>query len=226
MSQVQITTVLQDVIELCPTCPMPTVVSAYIRAVRRFCNQSRWYKTMLVGATVAPVAGVGTPTYNLGSDTYNEVCGIAAVSIRESATDGEPLTQGNPGEWDPDDTFDLPTKYAYIPHGQLTLHPTPDQVYTLNIGLVLQPKLNSNSIDDALLVNWSEIFKYGALSHIQKLKGHAWSDSREAEVNMSRFNAGINSAASDVAAGYNAGATSTGALGPRAATVRTRMQVL
>jgi len=299
MSQVQVTDLLQDVMELCPSCPTTTAVGAYIRAVRRFCNRSRWYRTLLVGATIAPVQGnyttgtvavtngsativgtatawlanvaatdtfkgpngitytvqsvtddthlvltavyVGTslsaqtyivgrnrstPTYSLGSDTYNEVCGISGVSIRSSATDGDPLTQSDPTEWDPDDVFDVPMLYAYLPHAQLTLHPTPSAVYTLNIGMVLQPKLNSNSIDDALLVNWSEAFKYGALAHLKNLKGQSWSDPREAEISLGRFTSEINSASSDVAAGYNAGAASSGALGPRNATVRTRMQVL
>lgn len=223
MSTTPVANLLQQVFETCPGVPIAAATSAYIRAARRFCNRSRWLQTLLLGATVAPVAGVGSATYNVGSDVYSEVFGIQGISLTESTGDTHPLTSGNATDWDQDDPFDVPQKYQYIPHSQVILHPTPDKVYSLSMGLVIQPKIGANAIDSRLLVHWSEALEHGALSYLLMLPKVAWSNPQRGLVELGFFNDDINSAKSDLAAGFNAGATPTGVLGPRSATARTKM---
>ena len=224
MSQVAIATLLGPVLQMAPNCPESIAIDAYVSAARRFCNRTRWLVSTLIGSTVAPVGAVGTPVYNLGSDTYNEIVGISAVSLRLNTTEGRPLTRSSSGSWDPDEPFGSPEVYEYIPQGQIALHPTPNAIYNLSIGLVLQPKLGSNSIDDRLLVNWADAFVSGALGTILDIKGQPWSDARRAAVEQGNFNGEVSKGKSDVAAGYNAGAAATDVIGPRSGGMRTRMQ--
>lgn len=227
MSNTPVVDVLQQVLENCPGVPIMTATSAYIRAARRFCNQTRWLQTPLLGATVAPVSGVGTPTYNLGSDAYSEVFGISGVSIKKEVGDWRPLTSGNATDWDVDDDNDLPQEYQYIPHGQIMLHPTPDAAYDLTVSLVVQPKIGSNAIDARLLVNWSEALEHGTLAYLLMLPKQAWTDRQRGAIEEGLFRAAIATARSDVQAGYNAGAASTGLVGrPNSAVVRTKMQAI
>ena len=299
MAQVQVSTLLAPIAQITRGCPTTTMVDAYIRAVRRFCNRSRWFKSTLLGATTAPttsdyttgtvtvtsgsatVSGSGTAwlanvragdfftgpddetmeiqgvqadtgltlfevyagstlagqaytitrdrgvaIYSLGSDTYHEICGISAVSVVDTNGKANPLTPRASTEWDSDLDRAIPELYEYIPHAQLALHPTPDAIYTMAIGLILQPKLGSNSIDDSLLVDWSDDFNRGALAYLLDLHGMAWTDKSEAERMRLRFESAIDSAASAVAANYNAGALPAGEFGPRTAIARTGMQVI
>lgn len=169
-----------------------------------------------------------TATYNLGSDTYSEVVGIAAASIQESVNDSHPLTNRASDEWDKDDDVDVPELYAYLPNAQIALHPTPDAVYALTITLVLQPKFSASAIDDSLLVKWREALNNGTLGYLLALTGPGipWTDKKEAGTRMAMFQAAINEARSDALAGYNAGALSSGIVGARSASVRTRMQAI
>lgn len=221
MAQVQVYSLLARVAQVCRGCNNTTMIDAYISAVRRLCAESRWYRSTLLGATVAL-----EPNYNLGSDTYNEILGVSAVSALITTGQTRPLVERNSTRWNADTAADRPEFYQYVPHAQLALHPTPDAIYPLTIGLVLQPKSGSNSLDEALLVKWDDAFIQGALGYLLGLPGLPWTDKRAAKEQMDLFDAAINSATSDAAAGYNAGAVPSGEVGARTANVRTGYQVL
>lgn len=221
MAQVQVYSLLARVAQVCRGCNNTTMIDAYISAARRLCAESRWYRSTLLGATEA-----NEPAYNLGSDTYSEIVGVSAVSVLIATDDTRNLTERNSTLWDADEDAAAPEVYQYVPHGQIALHPTPDAAYTMTVGLILQPKINSNSIDDALLVKWDDAFIRGALGYLLALPGLPWTDKRAAKEQSDLFEAAINSAASDAAAGYNAGAVPSGEVGARTANVRTGYQVL
>jgi len=179
------------------------------------------------GATLAAQAySIGRnrvyPLYSLGSDTYNEIIGIEAISITASSVDTHPLTPGVSSEWDSNDARDTPDRYQYVPHGQFAVHPTPDAAYPLTASVILQPKRGSNSLDDSLLLNWDYTLEDGALGYLLKLPGVPWVDKTEAVIREGRFQAEIRSAASDAQAGYNAGALPSGIVGVRSPVMRTK----
>lgn len=223
MGMVQIFDLLPPVRQVCRGCPTSTLINAYVRGARRLCGESRWLRSTLLGSTVAPVSGVGTAVYNLGSDTYNDVKGIDAIAI---VGHSNPLTPKASNEWNDHDSFDKPEFYEFMPGQQIGLHPTPDQVYQLTITLVLQPKRGSNAIDETLLVSWEEALIDGALSTLHAIKGTPWYDEAKAAQKMLMFNSAIARARSDVGANYNAGALPTSRIGPRSSSQRTRSMVI
>lgn len=176
-------------------------------------NTALTLTTAYAGSTLAGQAYTigrsrGTALYNLGSDTYNEIVGISAVQMlyATSLPATRDLIERKSGEWNPDDPPAKPEYYQYVPQAQLALTPTPDAVYILTIGLVLQPKIGSNSIDDSLLVKWSRALERGTLAYLLDLPGLPWSNERRAKRYADEFEADIRSASSDAQSAYNAGA--------------------
>lgn len=176
MAQIQVFDLLAPIAQVCRGCNVTTMTDAYVRAVRELCQRSRVFQSTLLGSTTIDV-----PVYNLGSDAYHEVFGVRGVSVEVSPDDIRGLDDRSGSEWDQTDASDVPEFYQYIPEGQLAIHPKPNAVYPLTITLLLQPKIGSNSIDDSLVVKWSEAFIAGALAYLLRLPGVAWTDKAEAE---------------------------------------------
>jgi len=217
MTQVAIADLIAPVAQRVPRCPTTTLTQAYTDAVRQLCTKSRWYKATLPGATVAT-----TKLYSLGSDVYNEIIGIKAVSVKDG-TEWDPVTESFSGNWDPSEANALPELYQYIPHGQLALHPTPDAAYDLTVSIVLQPKRGSNSIDDSLVVSWDYAFQAGALAYLLRLPAQPWTDKQEAGVQLLLFREWMAKAASHEQRGYNPGAQATDRLGRTSAAVHSKI---
>lgn len=218
MSQVPVVDVISEVLQIARECPMTTAVGAYVRAARQLCNKSRWLVATVTGDTVA-----NQQLYSLGSDPYNEIIGIKALSIEESATETHALTEANSGLWDPEHATDVPDFYTYVPEGQFALYPTPNGIYTLHASLAVQPKRGSNSIDDSLFANWSYALEAGALAYLLDLPRTPWTDKAEAKVQMLLFRGYMNQALSSAQRGYNAGAATTDTLGNPSGALRTRV---
>lgn len=218
MTQVLVRDIIGPVWQKCSSAPLPMVVQAYIDAARQFCNRSRWLRATIAGATI-----VDQRLYALGSDPYNEILGLSAIDITEATDDIHGLIQRNSSEWDTTEANDVPVYYQYVPEGSFAVHPKANQVYTLSVGVVLQPKAGSNSIDDTLQVSWSYALQQGALGYLLGMANKPWTDKPEAGINLTRFHTAMASAARSAEAGYNPGAIGTDAIGPRSSGVRTRM---
>lgn len=165
-----------------------------------------------------------TRLYSLGSDTYNEILGISAIDLTENSTTIDGLTEAKSSAWDLTDAADVPEFYQYVPEGQFVVHPKPNAAYALSVGVILQPKLTANSIDDTLLVSWKKAIDHGALAYLLTLKDYPWASGVEAEKHRLLFKAEIDSAGMAAQSGYNAGALATDRNGPRSA--RTRSKIL
>lgn len=227
MTQVAVLDLLQPIRQLCRGAPRATLVDAYVRAARRFCNQSRWLLSTINGSTTAPVAGVGTYIYTLGTDANHEICGIAAIEIQGTSDRRWPLTSKGSSSWNKNHDFQTPESYQFVPGNLFAVYPTPDQAYPLTVTLVLQPKRGVVGIDDSLLVNWEDDLINGALGYLFKIKGMPWYDLGESTIHNSLFESAIHRAKSDVGASFNAGALpASNHIGPRAASQRTRKLVI
>lgn len=299
MAQKAVIDLLAPIAQICLGCPNPIMVLAYVDAVRRFCQITKFLKTTLLGATIAPVLSayttgtvavvigdgdiVGTGTlwllnvkagdtftgpdgedyvvqnvtddthmavtspyagaslsgqaysiqrnrytsvYDLGSDNFNEVIGITAISI--TGTDGrtEPLTPRQSSDQDGNDAADQPEFYDYIPHAQFALHPKPDAVYQLQISLILQPVRESNSVDASLITLNDETFRRGALSYLLAMPNVKWSNPKMALINEQMFIYDCKVAAMTVSVGNNPGALPTDRPGGNYAMPRARIHPL
>lgn len=220
MAQVQVIDVIARVAQIVKNCPVTTLVDAYIEAAREFCEKSKWLTATIPGATIADTA-----EYSLGSDTYHEICGITAIDITVDSRI-RPMTARKSSDWDQNDDNDDPRLYQYVPEGQFVVHPTPDQVYTLSIGVVMQPKMGSNSVIDVLLVKWKRSLERGALAYLLDMKAEPWYDPGRANRELLLFRADINHAHMNAQSGYNSGALSSGIIGPRSAMVRSKILVI
>lgn len=200
MANVTVMSVAADVAQLVRGAPNGTLIGAYIRAARKFCRESRWYRASLAGVTVA-----GTRTYSLGSDPYVEVLGLRAASASLDGGKVWNLGVSNTTGWDANRENARPTRYAYVPEGQIALDPIPDDVYDLTLTLVLQPKTGAVVVPEELLVKWDQVLQAGALSYLLDLEGQPWTNPVQAEKHRRAFQAGISNARADEQREFNAG---------------------
>lgn len=219
MAQVAITRFLPKIAAIVRECPTGILIGAYADAAREFCNRTHWLRLAITGVTVAD-----TPQYTLGDDTHHEICGVRGVSIRESSTaEWKPLTERAGTLFDQNAEADVPEFYQYLPHGKIRLSPTPLAVYDLSITAVIQPKEGVVSIDDSLVVDWSEAFRHGALYRLLRIQNQPWTDGPESNNQRTLFEEQVNKGKSAVAVGYNAGAATTNRPGLPNALPRSRI---
>lgn len=221
MAQVPVINVISPVAQKCMSCPTTVLVQAYIDAARQLCAESKWLKTVIPGLTI-----VNTRVYSLGSDTNNEIIGVDAIDITQTAVDVHPLTERSSSEWNTTEANAIPLYYQYVPEGQFAVHPKPNAIYALSVGVSLQPKKGANSVDETLLVNWGYALEHGALAYLLALKDMPWYDLNQALKNESLFRLERATASHAAEASYNPAARPSGIVGPRAAPVRTKMQAL
>lgn len=202
MAQTQVLDVIQDVAQIVRNAPNTTLIGAYIRAARKFCRETRWMRVSVSGQTTA-----GVQVYTLGSDPHVEVLGIRAASAARLAGDTKQWTLGlsNTDAWDPNTRPARPLRYAYVPEGQIAIHPTPDAAYALTLKVVVQPKDGATALAEELLVKWDQALQSGALSYLLTISGQPWTNPLLAEQHRRAFQAAINNARADEQREFNAG---------------------
>lgn len=183
-------------------CNRVTMVRAYARAARQFCNETRWYRVNLNG-TLA----IGTRVYALGSDPNLEI--ITATAVQVTDTDGSrtwPLNPMTPAAINPNVSSGQPRRFAYLPEASIAYDPLPDKAYPTLIELACQPRDESTDIPDELLVKWRQAFEAGALEYLFSLTGESWADANESKLQGAKYRAFINNAKADVQRGFQVGA--------------------
>jgi hypothetical protein len=145
-------------------------------------------------------------TYNLGSDTYNEIFGIAGITLYETAERPIALQESLSGRWDPVEPQGTPEFYQYMPEAQIALHPTPDAAYSMTIGAVVAPKRDATSIDDRLVVKWEYALQDGALAYLLGLPDVPWMNLAAAQMHEARFEVAMIAAANAASLGFDPGA--------------------
>lgn len=203
MALVHVLDIARDVAQVCKKCPNGTLEAAIIRSARKFLRETRWYRSALTGSTAA-----NTRAYSLGSDPYEEIIGIRAMSFTQTSGNSSqdwPIGVSDPTGWDPNLSTGSPRRYAYIPEGQFALDPIPDQVYPLTVTLVLIPKSGQNQLEERVLRKWDQAIQAGALDYLLRLK-EPWQDINEANAQQKRFQAAINNAKADEQREYQRGA--------------------
>lgn len=201
MAQLPVRDLLGDVAQVCRQAPTPTLISAYVRAARRFCTKSRWLVASIPGQTTA-----GESRYTLGSDPYAEIFGVAGITMFESPSQFEALVESDSSTWDPTAAPGLPEMYQYLPEAQVALHRTPDRAYDMTVAACVTPKRGANSIDATLATKWEYVLQHGALAYLLALPNVAWANLQLAQVHEAQFLEGCHSAANAAALGFDPGA--------------------
>lgn len=199
MALVHVLDVARDVAQVCKKCPNGTLQAAIIRAARKFLRESRWYTTALQGASAADVRA-----YAMGSDPYEEIIGIRAMSVTQANGNVLPVFVSDPSGWNPNGPNGLPRRYAYIPEGQFSLDPLPDAIYPLALTIVLIPKSGQNHIEERVLSKWDQAIQAGALEYLLRLN-EPWRDIVEADKKLKVFQSAINNAKADEQRQYQRG---------------------
>ena len=196
---------LANVAQVARKCPTPTLRRAYVTALRDWCAQTQWLRVSITGATVE-----GTQLYSLGSDPLLEIVGVFAMSASYTPPGGNiqkwPVASGDPTNWDPNMPNGRPTRYAYIPEGQISLYNTPDGVYNILTSAIVQPKEGVTQIPAEPLKKYSTYLEAGALAYLLSLKGTPWHDPREAATQEAKFKSGISNGKAEVQRSFNTGA--------------------
>lgn len=200
MAQTDVIDLVSEVGQICRQCPTSVLVNAYVDAVRRFCIQTRW----LTGSS-AMLTSVDEDAYVIGTNPYNDIVGITAISFSVSSTEAYDLRQVSSVNWDPNRENGAPCEYQYIPEAQFVVYPTPDAEYGMDVGIVMAPRRGATSIDSALPIRWEYTFRKGALAYLLSLPNVPWANQAEADRQRQLFEADIYSATSSVSRGYNVG---------------------
>ena len=201
MNMVNVNDQLANIAQIVRRAPSIVLARAYVRAYRDFCNQTRWVHVNISGATTS-----GEAQYDLGTDTYTQIIGIAAVQGTDSTGQKWNLMPGLAESWDPNRGTDRPMNFAYVPDAQVALYPTPNAVYSLLVSAIVQPKTETvTQVPSAPLSKYSNEIEAGALEYLLMIPNEPWSNPAGAMVWGQKFRAGVANAKADVQRGHQQG---------------------
>lgn len=184
--------------------PYAAIAEAYVRSVRDWCRQTRWFRQSLSSFLVP-----GQQSYSMGSDSILEVIDVPFLQLTQiiSGTPGTivPLPTIDPLLINPNQPQGQPLAYAYIPENQVFFSCKPDLAYPVTMNLVVQVKDSVAEIPDVLLVKWKRVFEYGAMSYLYGISAESWYNPKEADLWARWYQGGINDGKSDVGRGFQSG---------------------
>jgi hypothetical protein len=190
---------LVNIAQIVRKAPNITLRRAYVRAMREWCQQTQWLRMTVLGATMASIKD-----YSLGTDANLDLIGIRAMSgVQNGTTWGMSPTDSS--QWNPNSTPAFPRQYCYVPEGNFALEPTPDQVYTLTISVIVTPKETATQVPADPLVKYSNDIESGALAYLLNIPGQPWTDEAAAARYMREFTSGIANGKAEVQRSYNTG---------------------
>lgn len=211
MNYVEVNSQLRNVAQLVRRCPLQTLRSAYVQALRDWCSQTHWLRKDITTSTIFQSGAEAAYVVPLvgQDDTFLEVVAIrddiVGIDTAPTIPTEFKIKPGDPSGWNLSDRANRPRWYAYRPEGLFDLHPTPDKDYNLRITAVLQPKEGALSVPDTPLKKWSSGIEAGALEYLFSIPGEAWSHDGKAGKWGATFRSGINNAKADAQRRFNTG---------------------
>lgn len=197
-----VTQALPKIAQIVRGCPTPTLIKAYVDAVRDFCGQTRWLRDDL--AVVPTVAG--TVNYALTpTDANTEIVGVKLIWAEDANGNRWQVTPLDETTWNPNAGPNPPQRYAYVPESEIALYYTPDAVYDLTITAQVQPVANATEVPDQLDRKWGRELQAGTLGYLLDIPGQRWTNPGRALAYRKEFQAAINNAKVDEQRGYNVG---------------------
>ena len=194
-------------------CPTVMVRQQIVKAAVELCRSAKVWEGELDDITVVSdtrdytlVAVIGTT--GEGEETVNITAPISEIT--EVSLDGAPLT----GTTLPDlryryedwrSEIGTPELYLRMSPTTLSLVPTPTAGGTLGVMVTLRPDLASQTLEDFLVTEYSDILAAGAKYFLMVMLGQKWSNPAMAAYYQEQFYSSIG-AASVAASGGNVGA--------------------
>lgn len=185
--------------------PSTVLRRAYVKAFRDWCSETRWLRVNIPGQTVE-----GAQVYDLGSDPYLEIISVRAMSasaqpVGVTPSNTVPLRVQDSTLWDPDEPHNRPTRYAYVPEGQVALWPIPDDAYNVLVTVCVQPKDGVAQVPAEPLKKYSTGIEAGALMHLLRIPGQPWTDARMADKYEAIWNSAVSNGKAEEQRAYNTG---------------------
>src|SRR5262249_24840342 len=110
---VLVSSLIQNVAQKIRPCPGKSIRAAYVRGVRSWCGETRWYRVTLDAQVVANVF-----LYSTGADPLLEVIDIPYASVvtnpNVSQQNVVPLIPQATNAWNPNILPSTPIYYAYV----------------------------------------------------------------------------------------------------------------
>jgi len=178
-----------------PEAPEPMLARIFVEAARKFCRESRaWRSDVSETVTASTLAVAITPP------TDSEVIDIASAVLDDEYT----LDKRTVKQLDRD-YIDWRTDTGSPAHvalsgtlNEIYVAPLSDTTYTsaLDLELVLQPTLTATTFDDALFSKYEELITNAALGALLMIPRKLWSDSKLALYHMGLYQEAIDAAKS------------------------------
>lgn len=175
-----------EIKQLANQCPDVTIDRYILRALRVFCQDSKFYqKTIRINQTDTQM------TYPLViANSTDEVIGIESVE-----QDNRPLYPLDQKDYSM--TFGgIIRGFQFEPPNLLVIIPTPDQYLEqgIKVRCILQPTEAATTIDESVYRRWKYILQDGALAGILMMQNESWSNPQLAQAKEQVFREGVSKA--------------------------------
>lgn len=183
-------TLVDDVLQQAPHCPVPTAIFALQRTARDFC-----YESMILRYVSDPIdlmAGEGT--YDI--EVPNATESVSAVAVWYNDRPLEPLGFSAKYRW-PWKNYDSrqgPPMFWSAPNqNQILLSPIPEiaEANALVIMAAVAPKRNAAGVDDDVLEKWSDTMINGALARIYAIPNQPFTNPQAAKERYMLYRADV-----------------------------------
>lgn len=180
-----------------PTPPKAVMLSAIVGVLRRLCQRTHMYKHRFTLTTIA-----GVSDYALELLENHDLLMLAENGAREAGENRFLIAVGNDNRIRRSSVTGRPRYILFPSAAGLRLSPTPDEVYTYEIEMIIQPKLNATAVSDELFNQWGEVIAFGAAHFLSMQKGKEWYDLESTQFLKGEFERGIREAVNREAGGF------------------------
>jgi hypothetical protein len=175
-------------------CSEPVMTMAVRDACIEFCD-----KSLYLTAKIDPIITVeGTADYDLEVEYCYRIARVVSVWAdipRELAPMPLDSYQHQYGRWTQDTA--APSGFYLQEPCTLTLFPTPDKAYTLDVTVAITPLRSSTSVECVLLERFAPVIADGALARLYMMEGQDFYDANAAQYRRRSFLVGVNGACID-----------------------------
>ena len=179
-----------------PGCSDALIDQAVLDACIDFCERSLVVKRMLDSFVTKPLQAI----YDLYGANQQGVAQIMRVWV--DSTEITPLDEDAistpfgfvssvPGQSNPGST---PRFFNETEPNSISLYPTPDKVYTLNMRVALKPMRSATQVEDQLFEDWVEVVMDGAFARLFAMPAQEFTSPALTKYHAVQYEVGVNAA--------------------------------
>lgn len=207
MANVNVSTLVQDIISDIPEVPVFVATRQYIRALRVLCEKSRVWRVNFDFDSVA-----GKSSYDISSyfPSNTELVDILSWKPAGGETTVKPKTykwlDDNEADWRDQEAL-IANYYVLTSNNTIRLVSTPSQtvVDAYHVRAAIKPKVGITQIEDLLHNKYSEVLISGAKAFLFMTPRKPWTDLQMAQYHQAAFLAAIPDARSEASDEFQTG---------------------